>query len=756
MIVEFFGPPGAGKTTLARALLCRLRERGYTTKIALVHQPDKVSLFDPGGLGYALGRIGQAIVGVVAMTFHPITHSHAFSAVARLVYMLPPRNPVWFIRVSQYILRLSEIWRQSSDVDPIIVFDQAFIQAVCSLSVFSRTVDEAVFLRALKLIPKSDVAVYVRVDPDVQEARLRNRKRSEPVIARFFEAGESTNLQFAPIIESVNALLQKHGRPVVVVQLDEPSSIDHVVDKIEREILTRLEGKSNAVGHAVAGATQADQRCMICDDSIQTCDNSVEALAFPVPPTAAAVGARLASDRCTGRRGDHFTRATILALATYICGAGLTCAVQFLVARLLHAHGYGIYSYVWAWVSLLSYVTTLGLVTFVLRFTSAYRASDEWSLMYGSIRFAISRALAAAVMASIAGLVILWLRWNELEPNFAISLAIGIATIPLITLHLVGAGIIRVFGGFIAAILPERVFRDGLLLATVGFAAWGQFWPLDTQMVLVASFVSTAATLVFVIYVAIRLWPEQIKGIEPTYLPREWWSFALPVMMMMGLEILMARTGVLVLGWSGRISEAGLFALAFNLAMLIQLSRAAVSIYFSPTASAVYERGDFPDLQYLFARATVLSLAGGAMLALPVLILTGPLLNLFGQDFAGDTHIAQTLVMGQFLAAAGGPQQNLLTMTGHERSAAAIMLVFAALTIAGCAITTIHYGAMGAAVVTSGTLVAWNVAMAIHIKRCLGIKPGLVLAVTAFWTGRQQTMTAPQQRAGETTLNVLR
>jgi adenylate kinase family enzyme len=28
MIIELFGPPGAGKTTLSRALIARLRERG--------------------------------------------------------------------------------------------------------------------------------------------------------------------------------------------------------------------------------------------------------------------------------------------------------------------------------------------------------------------------------------------------------------------------------------------------------------------------------------------------------------------------------------------------------------------------------------------------------------------------------------------------------------------------------------------------------------------------------------------------------
>jgi O-antigen/teichoic acid export membrane protein len=169
--------------------------------------------------------------------------------------------------------------------------------------------------------------------------------------------------------------------------------------------------------------------------------------------------------------------------------------------------------------------------------------------------------------------------------------------------------------------------------------------------------------------------------------------------------------------------------LAVNIAMMVQLSRTAVNNYFSPTASAAHARGDLAGLRSLFGRASLLSLAGGAVLAAPVLIFTGPILRLFGQGFAENAHVTQILVIGQLLAAAAGPQQNLLIMTGHERSAAASMLFFGALTIGGCVIAAIAYGAIGAAVVTSSALVAWNLAMALHIRWRLGIEPGLMLAL---------------------------
>ena len=39
MIIELFGPPGSGKTTFARSLAARLRERGHTVDLILSHRP---------------------------------------------------------------------------------------------------------------------------------------------------------------------------------------------------------------------------------------------------------------------------------------------------------------------------------------------------------------------------------------------------------------------------------------------------------------------------------------------------------------------------------------------------------------------------------------------------------------------------------------------------------------------------------------------------------------------------------------------
>ena len=66
MIVELFGPAGAGKTTFAHALRERLSASGHSARVVLSYQPGlEVLSLDPGGAIAAIRRIARAIIGRV-------------------------------------------------------------------------------------------------------------------------------------------------------------------------------------------------------------------------------------------------------------------------------------------------------------------------------------------------------------------------------------------------------------------------------------------------------------------------------------------------------------------------------------------------------------------------------------------------------------------------------------------------------------------------------------------------------------------
>jgi O-antigen/teichoic acid export membrane protein len=186
------------------------------------------------------------------------------------------------------------------------------------------------------------------------------------------------------------------------------------------------------------------------------------------------------------------------------------------------------------------------------------------------------------------------------------------------------------------------------------------------------------------------------------------------------------------LGLAGNTRDAGIFAVAFGMAILTAMPRMAVATVFAPTVSALFARGDQAGLQSLSAKAACLSLLGTTCSAIPLLLLAQPLLAWFGRDFVAGAPIVKILVLGQVLAAVCGPQQHLITMTGHERTGAAMLAICAGSSFIICILMIGSLGMTGVALVMTVALIAWNVAMGAFIHRRLHLMPGLFASFKAI------------------------
>lgn len=449
-------------------------------------------------------------------------------------------------------------------------------------------------------------------------------------------------------------------------------------------------------------------------------------------------GAAQSGDKNARRNGRTLAHASIFALLVYIGGAGLTSLAQLLIARLVGTTSYGIYAYTMAWTTVLGYLSTLGFNVSLLRFVPAYSAVGRMDLARGVIIFALWRSLIVASVAGLVGALLVLIFSHHVDRELETSLLLGMAGVPLITAYAIGATLVRAFGGVISALLPERIVRDGLLLTLVGLAALAGSWTLDASLVMMAAVTSSAVTAGLAFSTAIRLCPPTLRRQPASYAARQWWAAAPPIMLLAGLDVFISRTGVMLLGWTGDVRNAGIFAIGLNVAMLVGLSRIAISTMFSPTAADLHARSDLDGLRHLFSRASVLCFASAIGLAVPLLVIVEPLLQFFGDDFVAAAPITRILILGYVFASLMGPQQNLLTMTGHEWAAATTMIAGALTNILGGAIGVVLYGPIGAALGITLALVVWHSAMALYIYRRLNILPGLVFAALALQRDAQE------------------
>lgn len=711
MIIELFGPPGSGKTTLALALCQRLQRQGHATSVVLSHRQGGTGRSaDPGGSLSALGRVGRAFLRTLATVFQPRKHRQELRLSNTLIRALPPRSPVWMLRFWQYILRLSRCWKHNAQTSRVVIFDQAYLQAVCSLAAFTRGADDHTLADALEATPQADLVIRLDAPRELLEQRLRDRSEREPRMEQIFDAELNTNLATGPIADRIQTLLESRGGSIIQVSSLDSASLGAALDRIESEVARRIaSGEGTASGPAPPDAE-------IDKDGRQT---------------------EMQADL-----GKRMTSASAQAFALYVGGAVLTSLVQLQIARLIGTDGFGLFSYVLAWTSFLSYIATLGFHVAVLRFVPVHAAREEWALVRGVVLFAIGvSALASLILAGI-GVGVIVVVADHLPDAKEAGLLIGMATIPAMTMYLISAALVRAFGGVVTALLPERIARDALLSVLVAVMAAFAIRPLDAPGVLTALLVSSVLTAALAFVLMLRIWPASLKGVRPAFSVAQWCATVLPMTVLSLLDVLMVRTGVILLGWLEHIREAGIFALGFSIASLILLPRVAVGTMFAPTAADLHARGDHAGLQKLFARAALLSFAVSGILAAPLLLFMEPVLRFFGEDFVQGAGIARLLVLGQLIAAAMGPQQHLLTMTGQERLAALAMAVSAGLNIVGCLIGIALFGAIGAAVATTLVVAVWNAIMAVGIYRRLDLLPGLAWAVSERLRSRAQRQVA--------------
>jgi O-antigen/teichoic acid export membrane protein len=321
-----------------------------------------------------------------------------------------------------------------------------------------------------------------------------------------------------------------------------------------------------------------------------------------------------------------------------------------------------------------------------------------------------------------------------MTPELVRTFVIGFAVAPIFALHWTGSAVVRAFGGVVSALAPERIVREGLLVVLVGTAGVLHLVQLDASLIMAAMLISAIVSLCLVNLSLRRRKPPEFDSVEPAYDAREWRRSAIPLMLIAAAEVLISRTGIMLLGWNGDTVHAGIYALAFNMALLAALPRVAVNSLFAPAVSDLFVRKDYTALQTLVGRAAWLSLFGSACVAIPLLLMTEPLLTWFGPEFASAVTIIHILLVGQVFAAASGPQQTLLTMTGHERAGAILLIASAGANLALSALLIKYMGMTGAALATTATLLACNLTMAAFVYRRLGLTPGLLVALRGIKT----------------------
>jgi len=400
---------------------------------------------------------------------------------------------------------------------------------------------------------------------------------------------------------------------------------------------------------------------------------------------------------------ERTQRNAITAFAVRCLSAALLYVSQIVLARWMGGNDYGIYVFVWTWVLILGGLSHLGLNVAAMRLGPTYRETREYAKLRGLIRGARLCALGAGTLVMAIGMAGLYLLGPSLDSHFLLPMYLALVCVPLFALTDVQDGLGRGQAWMAVALAPPYVLRPLLILVAM-CAAHVLGLPMQAQTAAGAAIMATwGAGLVQTVMLNRRL-AETVPYGPREYDFRTWFATSVPLLVIIGCELMLQNTDVLVISRYLSPTDVGIYFAAGKTMALIMFVHYAVGSAVANRFAALNARGDRESLR-AFVRDSVNwtfwpSLAGAVI----ILALGKPLLWLFGPQFEAGYPVMCILVVGFLFRSSMGPAEFLLNMLGEQTLCAAVLFSSAIMNVALNFALVPHYGMIGAACATSASL----------------------------------------------------
>jgi O-antigen/teichoic acid export membrane protein len=419
---------------------------------------------------------------------------------------------------------------------------------------------------------------------------------------------------------------------------------------------------------------------------------------------------------------DRVTSALLVgsftALILSSIGQLLTLGLQILFGRILGTEEYGIYSYAMAWLGVGLIIGKLGFDTALVRFVAAYntrnfpqRVRDMWQV---ARRWSLVSSLVAAPLLAFAAWKVAGTESASLVPTF-LTFAI---LLPIATFSELASSVLRGLKRIALAMYGDSLVRP--LVATAAFAALFWFGKQDAHAAMLAYAVGTIAAAV----IAGGLVRRRIGGIPARVHPRlqrAWVWFAVVLMFANAFLILLYTLDTILIGALKNTTEAGLYAVASRVAILVLFVMNALQSIGAPLFAEAYAVDRVSGLRKVVRAFNVVSVAAALPIALILVLFAEPVLATFGADFRSAFPVLQILAGMQVINVLTGPVGVLMSMTGQQNRLAALLAGGLIVHLLLCVFLIPEYGAVGAAWAAFIAHGVWNLLGVFLVRTKTGI-----------------------------------
>jgi O-antigen/teichoic acid export membrane protein len=421
--------------------------------------------------------------------------------------------------------------------------------------------------------------------------------------------------------------------------------------------------------------------------------------------------------------GRHFRGSNLVLVASGI-GAILELGAQVMAVRHLSTSAFGAFAFALAIALFLQGIAQFGMPLAVSRFAPMLREADDKGGVAGVIAIAMSVALAlGGVLAAVVTAFAVLAPPSVLSPASAHALRVLALMIPFEAVIAVATSVFAVFGRTRAIIVRGSLVTPGLkCAATVAVVLNG-----GGVIALAAGYLAASATgAALATWLVVRILRDtglaaRLRG--PRHWPaRDVLPFAAVALTTTLVWSVLEMSDAILLGFLRGPQDVAELRAITPLMRGHTLLSAAFIVFFTPLAATYLARADAPGMQELYVRTS----AWLATLAFPLLLMTSAFAGvvvdaLYGARYAGSSTVLLILSIGYFVQTASGFNGQTLKIHGLLRFTMAVDACAMIVNLGVNLLLIPRYGATGAAIGTTSTLLAHNTLKQIGMRRFTGV-----------------------------------
>ncbi len=383
--------------------------------------------------------------------------------------------------------------------------------------------------------------------------------------------------------------------------------------------------------------------------------------------------------------------------------------VGVVLARILGADEFGIYTYVFSIITLISLPAQFGLPQLMVRYIPKYEVEGEWAKIKGILNASNVFVILASILVIGISLALVQTGLLDVSSDKLNTFYWGLALVPAIALTSLKGATLRGFRHIILGLFPDNFIRHcAFVVALLVFSFIAKEW-VTAETAMALNFLSVSLAFLIGAYWVSNKMPQQSKRIAPTYRLKEWGIVAVPLLLNGGMYLVNSKIDIILLGWYKNAEQVGIYEIGWRGASLVSFGLIALNGMLAPYISQLYHKNKIQKLQKIITISVVLN----TLIALGVFCtyyLFGDyiLSTVFGEEFTQGYTVLLILGGAHLVNVISGPSGIILNMTGYEKTVLWGLILSAIINIVFNFILIPEYGMEGAAIASLISYFIWN------------------------------------------------